>query len=132
MENKSEIINPTHYVDSQQSENMSKNAADDVGDSEMKDRIIAAIRQVYDPEIRVNIYDLGLIYNISMDDNAVVNIDMTLTAAACPVAEILPVQVATMVKSIDGVNDANVNLVWDPPWSQESISEAARLELGLL
>ena len=132
METKSEIINLTQYVDSQQSKHMTKNAAEGVLDSEMKDRIIAAIRQVYDPEIRVNIFDLGLIYNISIDDNAIVNIDMTLTAAACPVAEILPAQVATMVKSIDGVNDANVNLVWDPPWSQESISEAARLELGLL
>jgi len=101
-------------------------------DATLEQKVIAAIRTVYDPEIHVNVYDLGLIYNININDNAVVNIDMTLTAPACPVAEILPGQVAAAVKMIEGVKDAKVNLVWQPPWSQACISEAARLELGLL
>lgn len=101
-------------------------------DASPEQKVIAAIRTVYDPEIHVNVYDLGLIYNLSINNNAEVEIDMTLTAPACPVAEILPAQVVAIVKSIPGINDAVVNLVWDPPWNQGCISEAARLELGLL
>lgn len=98
----------------------------------LKADIIDAIRQIYDPEIPVNIYDLGLIYNIDVDDNYFVTIDMTLTAPACPVAEIMPGQVESVVKSVTGVSDAKVNLVWDPPWSQDSMSDEAKLQLGLL
>lgn len=101
-------------------------------DASWEQEVIAAIRTVYDPEIHVNVYDLGLIYNISINDDAEVEIEMTLTAPACPVAEILPAQVAARVRSIEGIEDVKVNLVWDPPWSQASLSEAARLELGLL
>lgn len=101
-------------------------------DATLEQKVIAAIRTVYDPEIHVNVYDLGLIYNININDNAVVSIDMTLTAPACPVAEILPGQVAAAAKMVEGVKDAKVSLVWQPPWSQACISEAARLELGLL
>lgn len=98
----------------------------------LEDRIIAAMRTVYDPEIHINIYDLGLIYNIEIDAMAKVTIDMTLTAPACPVAEILPEQVANVVREVSGVNDVRVEMVWEPPWSQDAISEAAKLELGLL
>ncbi|MCW9014527.1 MAG: SUF system Fe-S cluster assembly protein [Gammaproteobacteria bacterium] len=97
----------------------------------LEQQVIAAIRTVYDPEIHINIYDLGLIYNISIKDEVNVDVDMTLTAPACPVAEILPRQVADVIKAMDGVNEVNVNLVWDPPWTQQSISDEARLELGL-
>lgn len=98
----------------------------------LEQKVIAAIRTVYDPEIHVNVYDLGLIYNININDKSEVNIDMTLTAPACPVAEILPNQVVKCVKTIDGIDDVKVSIVWDPPWSQACISDAARLELGLL
>lgn len=98
----------------------------------LEDRIIAAIRTVYDPEIHVNLYDLGLIYNIKIDDQANVVVEMTLTAPACPVAEILPEQVANVVRQVTGVNEVRVELVWDPPWTQDAISDSAKLELGLL
>lgn len=101
-------------------------------DPRLKQKVITAIRTVYDPEIHVNIYDLGLIYNIQINDRAEVAIDMTLTAPACPVAEILPAQVTSVVKQVPGINDVKVTLVWEPPWDPSAISEAARLELGLL
>lgn len=101
-------------------------------DATLEMRIIAAIRTVYDPEIPVNLYDLGLIYDFTIGDDNVVNIDMTLTAPACPVAGILPKKVECAVRAIDGVQDANVNLVWHPPWTQERMTDEARLELGLL
>lgn len=100
-------------------------------DASLEQKVITGIRTVYDPEIHVNVYDLGLIYNISINDDAEVDIKMTLTAPACPVAEVLPAQVAAKVKSIDGINDVKVTLVWEPPWSQACISDAARLEMGL-
>lgn len=106
--------------------------AESTVEATLEDRIIAAIRTVYDPEIHINIYDLGLIYNIEIDEMARVTIDMTLTAPACPVAEILPEQVANVVREVSGVNDVRVEMVWEPPWSQDAISEAAKLELGLL
>ncbi len=98
----------------------------------LKAAVIDAIKTIYDPEIPVNIYDLGLIYDITIDDNFFVTVDMTLTAPACPVAEIMPGQVENVVKSVRGVSDAKVNLIWDPPWSQDSMSDEAKLELGLL
>ncbi len=101
-------------------------------DNILRQRIIDAMRTVYDPEIHINIYDLGLIYHIEIDDENRVGIEMTLTAPACPVAEILPAQVETVVRAVPGVKDVNIKLVWDPPWDQSRISETARLELGLL
>ena len=100
-------------------------------DASLKERIIAAIRTIYDPEISVNIYDLGLIYDIDINSKSEVYVKMTLTAPACPVAGILPGQVETVIKSVDGVSDARVELVWDPPWSQENMTDEARLTLGL-
>ncbi len=102
------------------------------GDDSLRERIIGAIRCVHDPEISINIYDLGLIYSIDIDEQSRVAVDMTLTAPACPVAGSLPGQVEAMIKSVDGVVDAHVELVWEPPWSKDRMSDEARLELGLL
>lgn len=96
-------------------------------------RVIEALRTVYDPEIPVNIYDLGLIYELDVDAaTGVVKVRMTLTAPACPVAESLPPTVADVVQTVDGVKDAEVELVWEPPWSTAMMTEAARLQLGML
>ena len=96
----------------------------------LDDRIVAALREVYDPEIPVNIYDLGLIYRIDCDDLGVVEIDMTLTAPGCPVAQTFPGTVEAAVQNVEGVATAEVELVWEPPWTPDRMSEAARLELG--
>ena len=106
-------------------------SATDTDDASLESRVIAAMRTVYDPEISVNIYDLGLIYELHINDQAEVQVKMTLTAPACPVAGILPGQVAAAIKSVEGVSDANVELVWDPPWTQERMTDEARLTLGL-
>jgi len=100
-------------------------------DAPLEQRIIAAMRTVYDPEISVNIYDLGLIYDIQIGDQAEVFVKMTLTAPGCPVAGILPGQVECAIREVGGVSDACVELVWDPPWSQECMSDEAKLTLGL-
>ena len=101
-------------------------------DAPLRDRIVAAIRSVYDPEMSVNVYDLGLIYDIEITEQYEVLIKMTLTAPGCPVAGILPAQVEATVGAVQGVSSAQVELVWDPPWSRESISDEAKLTLGLL
>lgn len=93
--------------------------------------IINALREVYDPEIPVNIYDLGLIYNIDIDANAAVKVEMTLTAPGCPVAQTFPGTVEDAVRSVAGVSSATVELVWEPPWTQDRMTEAAKLQLGL-
>ncbi len=95
-------------------------------------KVVHALRQVFDPEIPVNIYDLGLIYSIDIDDDNTVAIQMTLTAPGCPVAQTFPGTVENAVKAVEGVNDAKVELVWEPPWSRDNMSEAAKLELGML
>ena len=99
--------------------------------SELKEKIILEIKKIYDPEIPVNIYELGLIYNIEIDEKNKVNIDMTLTSPNCPVAESLPNSVKDNVLKVDGVSDVDLNLVWDPPWDKDKMSEAAKLELNL-
>ena len=101
-------------------------------DAPVEDRILAALRAIYDPEIPVNIYDLGLIYGLTITPQGRVDIQMTLTSPACPVAGSLPRQVEQAVRNVAGVSDAGVELVWDPPWTQERMSEAAQLELGIL
>lgn len=98
----------------------------------LKQRVIQALRTVYDPEIPVNIYDLGLVYGLDVGDAGMVSIRMTLTAPGCPVAQTFPGTVEQAVKGVPGVADARVALVWDPPWSREMMSEAARLELGMI
>ena len=104
---------------------------DDSSDERLE-AIIAALRTVHDPEIPVNIYDLGLVYTIDAVGEAGIHIQMTLTAPGCPVAGILPRQVEQAVEGVDGVDHCQVELVWEPPWTKEKISEAAQLELGLL
>ncbi len=93
--------------------------------------IIEAIRQVFDPEIPVNLYDLGLIYSIKINDDRIIDIEMTLTTPNCPVAELLPVQVAGKVKELRGVDDVRVKLVWEPVWTQDRMSEDAKLILDM-
>jgi FeS assembly SUF system protein len=95
------------------------------------ERIIEVLRTVYDPEIPVNIFELGLIYKVDIDDDNKVQIDMTLTSPACPVAGILPGEVEEKVRGVAGVNDATVELVWDPPWNPSMMTEEAQLELGI-
>ena len=95
-------------------------------------KVIETIRQIYDPEIPVNIYELGLIYDVDVAEDRSVHVRMTLTAPACPVAGTLPGQVETKIEEIPEVTKANVELVWDPPWSRELMSEAAQLQLGLM
>ena len=98
---------------------------------ELKDKVIAEIKKIYDPEIPVNIYELGLIYNINIDNSNNVKIDMTLTTPNCPVAESLPNEVKNSVKEIKEVKDVDLKLVWEPPWDKSMMSEAAKLELNL-
>ena len=99
--------------------------------SDIKSKVIEEIKKIYDPEIPVNIYELGLIYKIEVDENNKVNIDMTLTSPNCPVAESLPNEVKENIKKVEGVSDVNLNLVWEPPWDKDKMSEAAKLELNL-
>jgi FeS assembly SUF system protein len=101
------------------------------GDS-LEAQVVSALRGVFDPEIPVNIYDLGLIYAISIDDDRRVRIKMTLTAPACPVAGSMPGAVERAVMRVPEIESAEVELVWDPPWTQERMSDEARLELGLM
>ena len=98
---------------------------------DLKDKVIAEIKKIYDPEIPVNIYELGLIYKIEVDENNKVNVDMTLTSPNCPVAESLPNEVKDNILKVEGVSEVNLNLVWEPPWDKEKMSEAAKLELNL-
>lgn len=98
----------------------------------LKEQVIQALMKIYDPEIPVNIYDLGLIYSVDIDANGFAAVQMTLTSPGCPVAHTFPGMVECAVKDIPGISDAHVELVWDPPWSKDRISEAALLELGLL
>ncbi|MDC1093232.1 SUF system Fe-S cluster assembly protein [Pelagibacteraceae bacterium] len=99
--------------------------------SELKEQIVAEIKKIYDPEIPVNIYELGLIYKIEIKEVKKVNIDMTLTSPNCPVAESLPKMVKDNILKLEGVDDVDLNLVWDPPWTKDKMSEAAKLELNL-
>ncbi len=105
---------------------MSKNEGE-----QLRNDIVRILRTIHDPEIPVNIYDLGLVYNIKFDNAGSVQILMTLTSPACPVAGMLVAQVENKVKTVEAVSDARVELVWDPPWTVDRMSEAARLELNL-
>jgi FeS assembly SUF system protein len=107
-------------------------AAPDMGLAQLEGRVIEAICTVFDPEIPVNIYELGLIYDIRIDAMSDVKIDMTLTSPACPVAESLPGDVQMVVEDVEGVRAVNVELVWEPQWTPDRMSEAARLELGFM
>ena len=97
----------------------------------LEEKAIEALKTVFDPEIPVNIYELGLIYDIAVDRDSVAVIKMTLTAPGCPAAITLPAEVQGKVKSIEGIADARIDVVWDPPWSKDRMSEAAKLQLGI-
>lgn len=105
---------------------------DDAQLQPIMDEIIEVLRNIYDPEIPVNIYDLGLVYKIDLEETGNVRIDMTLTSPACPVAEALPEEVRDSVGFVEGVKDVNVEIIWDPPWNYNMMSEEARLELGMM
>ncbi|TRD11312.1 SUF system Fe-S cluster assembly protein [Erythrobacter insulae] len=100
--------------------------------SDLQAAVVEALKEIFDPEIPVNIYDLGLIYGVEVDDQADATVTMTLTTPHCPVAETMPGEVELRASSVPGIRDAEVNLVWDPPWSPEKMSDEARLELGML
>jgi FeS assembly SUF system protein len=95
-------------------------------------QVLDALRTCYDPEIPVNIYELGLVYEVNVDDAGLVSIKMTLTSPHCPAVQSLPAEIESKVKAVSGVNDVKIDLVWDPPWDPSKMSEAARLQLGMM
>ena len=97
----------------------------------MQPKIVEVLSTVFDPEIPVNIYELGLIYEIAVDADDVVGVRMTLTSPACPAAQSLPVEVVNKLKELPGITDAHVDIVWDPPWGKDRMSDAAKLQLGM-
>jgi len=99
--------------------------------SEIKQKVIEEIKKIFDPEIPVNIYELGLIYKIEVDEKNKVTVDMTLTSPNCPVAESLPNEVKENIMKVEDVSDVKLNLVWEPPWDKDKMSEAAKLELNI-
>lgn len=98
----------------------------------VRERVVAALKEIYDPELPVNIYDLGLIYEVDVDDAGVVGVKMTLTTPGCPVAQTFPGEVENAVRGVEGVAAAHVELVWDPPWCADNLSMEVKLQLGLL
>ena len=106
--------------------------ADGEPGGDVYEAVIAALKEIFDPEIPVNIYDLGLIYGVDVADNGHVAVTMTLTTPHCPVAESMPAEVELRVSAVPGVATADVNLVWDPPWDPQKMSDDAKLELGML
>jgi len=103
-----------------------------MGAAQIKEEIVTALKTVYDPEIPVDIYEMGLIYRLDVADDGRVEFDMTLTSPACPVAQILPMQAKSAIETVPGVTHVELEIVWDPPWDMEHMSEAARFELGIL
>lgn len=127
MSEQSSLDRATEFLSDVESAEMRGAEVDALGD-----RVIEALRTVYDPEIPVNIFELGLVYKIDVDDQDVVHIDMTLTSPMCPVAETLPEEVKAKVEALDGVSAAMVKVVWDPPWNPSMMTEEAQLELGII
>ncbi|MEM6499026.1 MAG: SUF system Fe-S cluster assembly protein [Pseudomonadota bacterium] len=111
---------------------LARQHADAGSGDELQQAVIDALKEIYDPEIPVNIYDLGLIYGVDVDEESDVTVTMTLTTPHCPVAETMPGEVELRAASVPGIRDAEVNLVWDPPWGPNLMSDEARLELGML
>ncbi len=109
-----------------------ENVAPGAPGGELYENVVAALKEIFDPEIPVNIYDLGLIYGVDVGDDGAVVVSMTLTTPHCPVAETMPAEVELRVSAVPGVRDAEVNLVWDPAWDPAKMSDDAKLELGML
>ena len=107
-------------------------SATPAGDDALRTQVIEALKAIYDPEVPVNIYDLGLIYQLDIDNAGHVRVQMTLTAPGCPVAQTFPGTVEAAIKAVPGVTEAQVELVWEPPWTRERMTEAALLQLGML
>jgi FeS assembly SUF system protein len=127
MSDESRLDQATDFLSAEPADNGRRTEADVLGD-----QVVEVLRTVYDPEIPVNIFELGLIYKIDIDDAKAVHIDMTLTSPMCPVAEILPDEVKAKVETVEGVGGAIVNVVWDPPWNPSMMTEEAQLELGMI
>jgi FeS assembly SUF system protein len=127
MSDQTPLDRATEFLSDDESDEVRRAQTDALGD-----RVIEALRTVYDPEIPVNIFELGLIYRIDVDDDDAVHIDMTLTSPMCPVAETLPEEVKAKVEALDGVQAAKVNVIWDPPWNPSMMTEEAQLELGII
>jgi FeS assembly SUF system protein len=127
MSEQSSLDRATEFLSAAESDETRRAEADALGD-----RVIEALRTVFDPEIPVNIFELGLVYKVDVDDQNVVHIDMTLTSPMCPVAETLPEEVKAKVEALDGVTTAIVSVVWDPPWNPSMMTEEAQLELGII
>jgi FeS assembly SUF system protein len=126
------IVQPPAQPSASSSQPQTAGMAEDAERSAaLKPLVVKALSSVYDPEIPVNIYELGLIYDIVIDAAGAVGIRMTLTAPGCPAAQILPEQVKTAVAAVPGVSDAKVDVVWDPPWDRDRMSDAAKLQLGM-
>ncbi len=119
---------PAHAV----SESTATITPDPVKTEEIAPKVIEALKTVYDPEIPVNIFEMGLIYDVIVDASGLVGVKMTLTAPNCPAAQSLPVEVRDKARTIEGVSDARVEVVWDPPWTKDRMSDAAKLQLGML
>jgi FeS assembly SUF system protein len=127
MSDESRLDSATEFLSADSADERRQAEVDTLGD-----RVIEALRTVYDPEIPVNIFELGLVYKIDVDDRNEVHIDMTLTSPMCPVAETLPDEVKAKVEAVEGVSGAAVNVVWDPPWNPSMMTEEAQLELGII
>jgi FeS assembly SUF system protein len=133
MKNFPVIPDPFESPDSESipSDSISDIAPDTARTTELRPAIVAALKTVYDPEIPVDIYELGLIYDVIVDKDANAGVRMTLTAPGCPAAQSLPVEVRNKVAQVPGVQSARVEIVWEPPWTKDRMSDAARLQLGL-
>ena len=127
MSEESRLDRATDFLSADEADDPRRAEVDALGD-----QVIETLRTVYDPEIPVNIFELGLVYKVDVDDHDVVHIDMTLTSPMCPVAETLPEEVRAKVEALDGVSSAVVNVVWDPPWNPAMMTEEAQLELGMI
>lgn len=110
---------------------MNDNAVKPLTAEDLKEAVIEMLQTIYDPEIPVNIYELGLIYKVDVSDSGNVSIEMTLTAPGCPVAQSFPGDIESKIMTIDGINKAHVEVVWDPPWDKSMMSESAQLQLGM-
>jgi FeS assembly SUF system protein len=122
---------PTDSPANEQSESIAHIVPDPAKMAELRPQVLDALKTVYDPEIPVDITELGLIYDVLVDAESRVGIRMTLTAPACPAAQVLPGEVRDKAAKVPGVSDARVEIVWDPPWTKDRMSEAAKLQLGI-
>ncbi len=121
-----------NLMEEQSNQQQPADASKSVSSDEIKENIVAVLRTVYDPEIPVDIYELGLVYDIDVKPSGAVELKMTLTSPMCPVAESLPPEVESKIGKVSGVTEASVEVVWDPPWTMEMMSEAAKLQLVML